>query len=60
MTTEIQGITFDTDPGAIIEVTATLDGSFDGSLFYFIEGNKVKDGYQGVLTDPLEFQPTSP
>ena len=60
VTTEIQGITFDTDPGAIIEVTATLDSSYDGSLFYFVDANKVKDGYHGVLTDPLEFQPTSP
>jgi hypothetical protein len=60
VTTQIQGITFDTDPGATIEVTATLDDSYDGSLFYFVDDNKVKDGYHGVLTDPLEFQPTSP
>ena len=53
-------ITFDTEPGALVQVSATLDGAYDGSLFYFVDGNKVKDGYHGTLTDPLEFQPTSP
>jgi len=60
VTNEIQGVTFDTAPGAVLEVTASLDGSYNGSLFYFIDGNKVNDGYKGQLTDPLEFEPTSP
>ncbi len=60
VTKDIQGVTFDTEPGAILEVSASLNGSFDGSLFYFVQGDKVKDGYQGSLTDPLEFEPTSP
>ena len=43
-----------------LEVEASLDGIYDGSLFYFVDGDKVKDGYKGLLSDPLEFQPTSP
>jgi hypothetical protein len=60
VTNLIQGVTFDTPPGAILEVEASLDGLYDGSLFYFVDGDKVKDGYKGQLSDPLEFQPTSP
>jgi hypothetical protein len=59
VTNDIQGVTFDTAPGEIIQVKATLDGSSDGSLFYFVDGDKVKDGYHGQLSDPLDFQPTS-
>jgi hypothetical protein len=59
-TNQIQGVTFETKPGAILEVTAQLNGSYDGSLFYFVDGNKVKDGYKGTLTDPLDFEPTAP
>jgi hypothetical protein len=57
---QIQGVTFDTKPGATVEVSAILNGVYDGSLFYFVDGNKVKDGYKGTLTDPLDFEPTAP
>lgn len=69
VTDQIQGITFDAEPGAIVEVTAQLgttspDGqlvySNDAKLFYFVDQGKVKDGYKGPLTDPLLFEPTSP
>jgi hypothetical protein len=59
-TNQVQGLTFDAKPGAIVEVTATLDGSNDGDIFYWVDGDKVKDGYKGQLTDPLDFQPTAP
>jgi len=41
-------------------VTASLNGTFQGKLFYFVDDGKVKDGYKGPLTDPLLFQPTAP
>jgi hypothetical protein len=60
VTNQIQGVTFDTNPGASIEVTAALNGNYDGSLFFFVDDGKKNDGYKGPLTDPLEFQPAAP
>ena len=56
----IQGVTFDADPGVTVEVSASLDTFYDGTLFYFVDNSVVKNGYTRSLTDPLDFQPTSP
>jgi hypothetical protein len=60
VTTNTQGVTFQTNPGTTVEISARLGGAGDGKLFFFVDDGKINDGYKGTLTDPLEFQPTSP
>jgi len=59
-TTAIDGITFDTAPGAIITLDAKLDGNESGSFLFFVQDGKVNGGYRGPLADPLMFEPSSP
>jgi len=59
-TNAMDGITFDTAPGAIITLDAKLDGNEDGSFLFFVEDGKVNGGYQGALADPLMIEPSSP
>lgn len=59
-TTGVDGVTFDTTPGAIITLDARLDGNEDGSFLFFVEDGKVNGGYQGTLADPLMLEPSSP
>jgi hypothetical protein len=55
----IDGITFDTSPGAIITVDAIVNGTEDGSILFFVQDGVVNGGYTGALTDPLMFEPAS-
>ena len=59
-TTTVQGVRFDTDPGAVITLSAALSGEYSGSFLFFVQDGVVNGGYAGALTDPLEFQSTSP
>jgi hypothetical protein len=59
-TTELHGIHFETDPGAVISVTASLDGQASGAYLFFVQGGQVNGGYEGTLTNPLEFQGSTP
>jgi hypothetical protein len=64
-TTAVQGVTFDTvlaDSTAtpIITVTAELNGVADPSYFFFVQDGEINGGFQGNLTDPLMFEPSSP
>jgi hypothetical protein len=59
-TTMLQGIRFDTDPGAVITVSAALGGEYSGSFLFFVQDGIINGGYTGALTDPLEFEGTSP
>jgi hypothetical protein len=56
----LDAITFDATPGAAITIDAQIDGTRDGSLFFFVQGGVVNGGYAGTLTDPLSFEPSSP
>jgi hypothetical protein len=59
-TTTVQGVRFDTEPGAIVTLSAALNGEYSGSFLFFVQDDRVNGGYTGPLTDPLEFQSTSP
>lgn len=64
-TTEVHGIKFTTDPGAIMQLTATIGGLSDGpgpnrSFYFFVQDGKINGGYTGVLTNPLQFQGNTP
>lgn len=52
---------FDADPGATATVVGTVSGvaKNDGSYFFFVQDGKVNGGYQGKLTNPLQFQPSA-
>lgn len=58
--TEIHGIRFDTDPGAIVTVNAAVGGFTDGSFFFFVQDGKVNGGFVGKLTNPLKLKGNVP
>ena len=57
---EIHGYTFDTDPGAVVTLEATIGGQHDGRYFFFVQNGVVNGGYSGTLTDPLMLQGSRP
>lgn len=59
-TTEIHGIRFDTNPGAIVTVEAAVGGLKDGSFLFFVQDGKVNGGFAGKLTNPLQLQGNAP
>jgi hypothetical protein len=56
--TEFDGMTFDTDPGAIIELDALVDGARDPRLIDWFGGGVLHN--QGAPTDPIDFKPSAP
>ncbi len=54
------GVTFQTEPGATITLSATVGGQYDGRFIFFVEGGKVDDGFTGTVTDPIMLQGSSP
>jgi hypothetical protein len=58
--TAVDGMTFDAPPGATIVVDAKVNGEDNGAFLFFVQDDKVNGGYQGTLSDPLMFQPSSP
>ena len=59
-TTEEDQASFSTTPGAAITVNVQLNGEPSGAYFFFVQNGAVNGGYQGTLSDPMEFEPTSP
>ena len=59
-TANIDGMTFDTTPGATITLDAQVGGLRDGSFLFFVQDGKIDGGYTATLTDPLMLQPLSP
>ena len=59
-TTGIDGMTFDTDAGAIITLTATVGGVYDGSFLFFVQDGAINGNYSGTITDPLMLQGKTP
>jgi hypothetical protein len=57
---EVHGITFDTSPGVVITLKASMGGITDGSFFFFVQDGKVNGGYPGQLTNPLQLQGSTP
>ncbi len=56
-TTGIDAVVFDTTPGARITVNVQLNAPVS---FFFVQDGKVNGGYQGPLTNPLMFEPSTP
>jgi hypothetical protein len=58
--TGVDGVRFDTAPGATITLTATVNGARNGAFLFFVQDGAVNGGYQGTLSDPLMLVPSSP
>jgi hypothetical protein len=63
--TQVHGITFTTNPGAVITLDATIGGlregpGANGSFFFFVQDGKINGGFEGRLTNPLQFQGKTP
>jgi hypothetical protein len=63
--TQVHGITFTTDPGAVITLEATIGGLKEGvggsgSFFFFVQDGKINGGFTGRLTNPLQLQGKTP
>lgn len=56
----IDGMHFDTTPGAIITLTATMDGNYDGQFLFFVQDGQVNGNYPGTVTDPLMLEGKTP
>lgn len=57
---EVHGVKFDTNPGAVISLKASLGGVADGSFLFFVQDGKVNGGYTGKLSNPLQLQGKTP
>ncbi len=53
-------VTFDSAPGAIIRVDATVSGAPDPAIFFFVQDGKVRGDYKGALTNPMRFRGSTP
>jgi hypothetical protein len=58
--TQAHGISFSTNPGAVITLEASVGGIKDGSFLFFVQDGKVNGGFTGRLTNPLQLQGKSP
>jgi hypothetical protein len=64
-TNQIHGIWFDTTPGVVLTLEATVGGLKEGpsanhSFFFFLQNGKINGGYDGPLTNPLQLQGNKP
>jgi hypothetical protein len=60
VSTQLEGLHFQTEPGATIMLDATVGGQHDGRFLFFVEGGKVDDGFTGTVTDPIQLVGSSP
>jgi hypothetical protein len=63
--TQVHGITFMTNPGAVVTLEATVGGLREGpgpngSFFFFVQDGKINGGFGGRLTNPLQLQGKTP
>ena len=57
---EIHGITFETNAGATITLDARVGEFHDSSFLFFVQDGKVNGGFTGKLTNPLQLVGKSP
>jgi len=60
ITTEVRGLRFETAPGAVITIEASVGSIKDGSFLFFVQNGKVNGGFTGKLTNPLRLQGATP
>lgn len=62
--TGLDSMTFDTTPGAVITVGATVNGQLyinsGQSFMFFVQNRQVNGGYQNPVSNPLMLEPSSP
>jgi hypothetical protein len=58
-TTAFDGVTFQTAPGAVITLRASVGGVY-GQFIFFVEQGKVDDGASGLVTNPVMLQGSTP
>jgi hypothetical protein len=59
-TTNAATVTFTTQPGAKIFLSATVGGQYDGRFIFFVEQGQIRDGFSGTVTDPIYIAPSNP
>jgi hypothetical protein len=59
-TSQVHGMRFDTDAGAIVTIDAAVGGLKDGAFLFFVQDGKVNGGFAGRLTNPLQVQGKTP
>ena len=63
-TTGVDGITFDTPFSSgqtpVITLNVKLNGVESGQYLFFVQDGQIDGNYQGMLTDPLMLEPSSP
>lgn len=59
-TTDLDGLVFDTDPGAIITLDAAVAGQHDPRFLFFVQKGEINGGFKGTLTNPLMLEGSSP
>lgn len=57
---EVHGVRFDTEPGAVITLEATVGALKDGAFLFFVQDGQVNGGFSGTLSNPLRLQGKSP
>ena len=61
VTTGIDGLDFDAQPGADMKIDLTMSGLRTGEFFFFVQNGQVNGNFPSdKLTDPLIFEPSSP
>jgi hypothetical protein len=59
--TAAAGVFFNTDAGARITIDATIgDVPKAGDYLFFVQDGQVNGGYKGVVTNPLQLEPSTP
>jgi len=59
-TTDSPALRFDSDPGAIVTLTASVGGVTDGAFLFCVQNGQLNGGFAGKLTNPLELQGSAP
>jgi len=58
--TGVDGVFFDTDPGAAINVLQVIGDAQDGTYFYWSQGGQILGGGDVDAADPMSFVGSSP
>jgi hypothetical protein len=59
-TSNVEGVYFDTPPGDVITLEASIGGVESGQFLFFVQKGEVNGGFTGTLTDPLMLEGASP
>ena len=57
---ETAALRFDSDPGAVVTIAASVGGVTDGAFLFFVQNGQLNGGFSGKLTNPLQFQGSVP